>query len=176
MGQCFGKTEKNKFDFFQLQLPKTEYGDCSNVPVEKIRLNKNGFNSRFEQALKEGEDNDFKLVDKCRTIQKPKIFVCKQENSLYSKQKVLIELLNFRSKHLQDKLGKKNRAKNKYHLLDRKIAEIDSKKFAQKVFFKFRHMINLRKYNRVVVGRSYFEKRTRIKINNGREKRAEIVD
>ncbi|RNA01329.1 hypothetical protein BpHYR1_020612 [Brachionus plicatilis] len=113
MGQCAGnisrKNIKTDLQFSQLQLPKAECGDCSNSGTHETIQTKNRTSSRFEQALKEGEDNDFKLIDNCGTVQKPTIFISKQENSLYSKQKGLIELLNFRSKNSNNEFKRKNR-------------------------------------------------------------------
>lgn len=52
--------------------------------------------SRFEQALKDGQENDLELLEKCQSIRKPTIFVYKEAKPLYSTQNQLLELLNTR--------------------------------------------------------------------------------
>lgn len=177
MGQCAGnisrKNIKTDLQFSQLQLPKAECGDCSNSGTHETIQTKNRTSSRFEQALKEGEDNDFKLIDNCGTVQKPTIFISKQENSLYSKQKGLIELLNFRSKNSINEFKRKNRISVKNYFGNTGLDT--NSRFAEKVYLKFKHIMKSKKYNRVVVGRGYMGKRAKFNVKTNNRKRKTIA-
>lgn len=163
MGQCLGKSSlknlQTELKFSQCQFPIREYGDFPKYTTENSFQSNNKI-SRFEKVLKEGEDTDFRLIDNCKTIQKPTIYVSKQENSLYSKQTGLIELLNLRSKNSVIELKKKNRISilNNFH------SRIDqNSRFSKRVYLKFKSLIESKKYNRSVFRSSHLGKKFRIK-------------
>ncbi|CAF0887827.1 unnamed protein product [Brachionus calyciflorus] len=185
----------------KVSLPQSEKGDFSRIctklicdeVLNEVAENLNKFcidleekldsklslraTSRFEQVLKEGEVDDMELLNKCQSICKPTIFVPKTDQSLYSTQNGIIELLNVRSNKNSINTFKKKSRKHVANVFKKSTdLSIDndlrfSKKYADKLLVKFNDILETSKKKRPKIKKGKIPSKGKMNLKLDRRKK-----